>query len=54
MKASVHERFGSPDVLELGDIELPAVTDDDVPVRIRAPTCFLEEGHARGEVVIRV
>jgi NADPH:quinone reductase-like Zn-dependent oxidoreductase len=36
MKAIVYERYGSPAVLELRDIEVPAVTDDDVPVHIRA------------------
>jgi NADPH:quinone reductase-like Zn-dependent oxidoreductase len=36
MKAIVYERYGSPDVLELRDIEKPAVTDDGVLVRIRA------------------
>jgi NADPH:quinone reductase-like Zn-dependent oxidoreductase len=36
MKAIVYERYGSPDVLELRDVEKPAVTDDGVLVRIRA------------------
>jgi NADPH:quinone reductase-like Zn-dependent oxidoreductase len=36
MKAIVYERYGSPDVLELRDVEKPSVTDDGVLVRIRA------------------
>jgi NADPH:quinone reductase-like Zn-dependent oxidoreductase len=54
MKAIVCERYGPPDVLEMRDIEVPAVTDDDVPVRVRAAMRFLEEGHACGKVVITV
>ena len=36
MKAIVYETYGSPDVLELRDVEKPAVADDGVLVRIRA------------------
>ncbi len=36
MKAIVYERYGSPDVLEVRDIEVPSVSDDGVLVRIRA------------------
>ena len=36
MKAIVYERYGSPDVLEVRDIEVPSVGDDGVLVRIRA------------------
>jgi len=36
MRAMVRSRFGSPDVLELKDIDRPVVTDDDVLVRVRA------------------
>jgi NADPH:quinone reductase-like Zn-dependent oxidoreductase len=36
MKAFVRDRYGSPDVLELRDVDTPAVTDDGVLVRIRA------------------
>src|SRR5712691_7145584 len=35
MKAIVQETYGSPDVLELRDIDKPVVGDDDVP-RTRA------------------
>jgi NADPH:quinone reductase-like Zn-dependent oxidoreductase len=36
MKAFVYDEYGSPDVLELRDIESPVVTDDDVLVRVHA------------------
>src|SRR5438105_8610139 len=36
MKAIVQHGYGSPDVLELRDIDRPAVADDTVLVRIRA------------------
>ena len=36
MKAFVQDTYGSPDVLELRDIDKPEIGDDDVLVRIRA------------------
>ena len=36
MKAIVHERYGPPDVLELREVELPAITDEQVLVRVHA------------------
>ena len=36
MKAVVHDKYGSPDVLELREIDRPGVTDDGVLVRIHA------------------
>jgi NADPH:quinone reductase-like Zn-dependent oxidoreductase len=36
MKAIVHERYGSPDVLELKEVEKPELADDGVLVRVRA------------------
>ncbi len=36
MKAIVREEYGSPDVLELRDIDMPVVKDDEVLVRVRA------------------
>jgi NADPH:quinone reductase-like Zn-dependent oxidoreductase len=36
MKAIVQSRYGAPDVLELREIERPAVEDGDVLVRVRA------------------
>jgi NADPH:quinone reductase-like Zn-dependent oxidoreductase len=36
LKAVVNSEYGSPDVLELKDVERPAVKDDEVLVRVRA------------------
>jgi NADPH:quinone reductase-like Zn-dependent oxidoreductase len=36
MKAAVRDRYGSPDVVELREIERPAPADDEVLVRVRA------------------
>jgi len=36
MKAVTQEEFGSPDVLQLTDVDRPAVEDDEVLVRVRA------------------
>ena len=36
MKAIVYDEYGSPDVAELRDVEMPVVGDDDVLVRVRA------------------
>jgi hypothetical protein len=37
MKAIVQSRYGSPDVLQLGDVDEPAVGDDQVLVRVQEP-----------------
>jgi NADPH:quinone reductase-like Zn-dependent oxidoreductase len=36
MKAIVHDKYGSPDVLELRDIDIPEVGDGEVLVRVQA------------------
>jgi NADPH:quinone reductase-like Zn-dependent oxidoreductase len=36
MKAIRYDRYGSPDVLKLADIDLPALGDEDVLIRMRA------------------
>lgn len=36
MKAIVQSRYGSPDLLEVGEIDKPTVGDDDVLLRVRA------------------
>jgi NADPH:quinone reductase-like Zn-dependent oxidoreductase len=36
MKAIRFDRYGSPDVLEIRDVEIPAVGDDELLVRVRA------------------
>jgi NADPH:quinone reductase-like Zn-dependent oxidoreductase len=45
MKAIVRERYGSPDVLELKDIERPAIDDDSVLVRVRAASINAYDWH---------
>ena len=46
MKAIVQERYGSPEVLELREIERPAVGDDEVLVRVRATSVHPDVWHA--------
>ncbi|MBA2313394.1 MAG: hypothetical protein H0V97_11440 [Actinobacteria bacterium] len=36
MKAIVHDEYGSPDVLELRDIDKPSLKEDEVLVRVHA------------------
>ena len=36
MKAMVRDTYGSPDVLELRDIDIPEIADDEVLVRVHA------------------
>ena len=38
MKAAVHTRYGPPDVVRITEVELPAVGDDDVLVKVYATT----------------
>jgi len=45
VKAIVHHRYGSPDVLELEDIDKPAVNDDGVLVRVRAASVNAFDWH---------
>lgn len=50
MKAWIQDRYGSPDVLELKDVDLPAEGDDHVLVRVRAACanpydCHMLRGH---------
>src|SRR3989454_10131819 len=45
MKAIVQERYGSPDGLELRDVEKPVVGDDDVLVRVRAASVHPDVWH---------
>jgi NADPH:quinone reductase-like Zn-dependent oxidoreductase len=50
MKAIVYRTYGSPDVLELTDIEKPAVADDAVLVRVRAASVNALDWHGmRGQ-----
>jgi NADPH:quinone reductase-like Zn-dependent oxidoreductase len=45
MKAIVRERYGSPDVLELKDVDRPVVDDDSVLVRVRAASLNAYDWH---------
>ena len=45
MKAIVRERYGSPDVLKLRDIDRPVVDDDGVLVRVRAASINAYDWH---------
>ena len=45
MKAIVQARYGSPDVLQLKDIDKPVVKDDEVLVRVRAAAVNIGDWH---------
>ena len=45
MKAIVQTRYGSPDVLQLKDIDKPVVKDDEVLVRVRAAAVNIGDWH---------
>ena len=45
MKAIVQDRYGPPEVLELREIDRPAVGDDDVLVRVRAASVNPQDWH---------
>ncbi|MGI8617236.1 MAG: NAD(P)-dependent alcohol dehydrogenase [Actinomycetota bacterium] len=46
MKAIVQDRYGSPDVFELREIEKPSAKDDEVLVRVRATSVHPDVWHA--------
>ena len=45
MKAIVQTRYGSPDVLQLKDVDKPVVKDDEVLVRVRAAAVNIGDWH---------
>jgi NADPH:quinone reductase-like Zn-dependent oxidoreductase len=45
MKAIVQDRYGSPDVLELKDIDKPVVKDGEVQVRVHAASVHPDVWH---------
>ena len=47
MKAAVHRRFGSPDVVRVDDVPEPVPRDDEVLVRVHAATVGVVDGVAR-------
>jgi NADPH:quinone reductase-like Zn-dependent oxidoreductase len=46
MKAIIQDRYGSPDTLELAEIDPPATGDDEVLVRVRAASVHADVWHA--------
>jgi NADPH:quinone reductase-like Zn-dependent oxidoreductase len=46
VRAVVHDRYGPPDVLRVGDVERPVPDDDEVLVRVHAST--VTRGDAMG------
>lgn len=53
MKAIVRERYGSPDVLQLKDVDKPAIDDDSALVRVRAASVNAYDWHVmRGAPLI--
>ena len=53
MKAIVHTKYGSPDVLRLKDVDKPVPKDDEVLIRVRATTVNRTDcGFLRGEPFI--
>lgn len=53
MKAIVNTEYGSPDVLQLGEVEKPEVADEGVLVRVRATSVNPHDWHSmRGEPYI--
>src|SRR5436190_23506250 len=45
MKAIVQDKYGSPDVLELREVDKPVVKDDQVLVRVRAAAVNIADWH---------
>jgi NADPH:quinone reductase-like Zn-dependent oxidoreductase len=45
MKAIVREKYGSPDVLQLKDVERPVIDDDSILVRVRAASINAYDWH---------
>ncbi|MFC1978899.1 NAD(P)-dependent alcohol dehydrogenase [Chloroflexota bacterium] len=53
MKAIVYTRYGSPDVLELKEVDKPFIKDDEVLIRVHATTAsVLDYKFRSGEVLI--
>jgi NADPH:quinone reductase-like Zn-dependent oxidoreductase len=49
MKAAVYTRYGSPDVVQIADVEMPVPKDDGVLIRVRAASVNpLDEGLMKG------
>jgi hypothetical protein len=49
MKAIVQTKYGSPEVLELREVDRPAVRDDQMLVQVRAASVYADPWHAMSE-----
>ncbi|HZI14206.1 MAG TPA: NAD(P)-dependent alcohol dehydrogenase [Myxococcus sp.] len=45
MRAAIYRRYGTPDVLELGEVERPVPGDEDVLVRVHAAAVTMGDHH---------
>src|SRR5713101_3285704 len=55
MKAVVCRRYGSPDVLEVAEVDIPVLADDRVLVRVRASSMNPTDKYSvRGPLVVRI
>lgn len=55
MKAIIRNQYGSPDVLELAEVEKPVPNDDQILIKVRAASLNAADGHfMRGPHIMRI